>query len=107
MLKVRETHAERSRFPVIDIHTHISVSARSKAGVELAPRGSELNLIDQECCIVYIAAQIKKIVLEIGRISSRKINGIFVVRLKVIAKIEQVLQAPFHNYSLPGHAGAT
>ena len=37
MLQVRETQVERSRFPVIDIHTHISFSARSKNGVELAP----------------------------------------------------------------------
>src|ERR1700722_16276798 len=32
-----ETHVARSRFPVIDIHTHITVSAKSKNGVELAP----------------------------------------------------------------------
>ena len=43
MLEVRETHVERSRFPVIDIHTHISVSARSKAGVELAPERQYLG----------------------------------------------------------------
>lgn len=36
MLQVRETRVERARFPVIDIHTHISGSARSKDGVELA-----------------------------------------------------------------------
>ena len=34
MLQVKETHVERSRFPVIDIHTHISTAARSKKGVE-------------------------------------------------------------------------
>jgi predicted TIM-barrel fold metal-dependent hydrolase len=43
MLAVRETHVERSRFPVIDIHTHISISARSKAGVELAPERQYLG----------------------------------------------------------------
>lgn len=37
MLQVPETHVPRARFPVVDIHTHLSVSARSKAGVELAP----------------------------------------------------------------------
>jgi len=30
MLQVHETHVERSRFPVIDIHTHITVSAKSQ-----------------------------------------------------------------------------
>jgi predicted TIM-barrel fold metal-dependent hydrolase len=37
MLQVRETRVERARYPVIDIHTHISFSAKSKDGVELAP----------------------------------------------------------------------
>ena len=34
---VSETHVARSRFPVIDIHTHISFSQKSEKGVELAP----------------------------------------------------------------------
>jgi predicted TIM-barrel fold metal-dependent hydrolase len=36
MLHVSESHVERAKFPLIDIHTHISVSAKSEAGVELA-----------------------------------------------------------------------
>ena len=36
MLSVKQTRVERARFPLIDIHTHISGSARSQAGVELA-----------------------------------------------------------------------
>jgi hypothetical protein len=36
MLSVKETRVERARFPLIDIHTHISGSARSQAGVALA-----------------------------------------------------------------------
>lgn len=35
MLHVKETHVEQARYPVIDIHTHITVSAQSKAGVEM------------------------------------------------------------------------
>jgi predicted TIM-barrel fold metal-dependent hydrolase len=38
MLKVAETAVPRARFPVIDIHTHISFRASSKAGV---PKGEE------------------------------------------------------------------
>jgi predicted TIM-barrel fold metal-dependent hydrolase len=37
MLQVHETHVDRSRFPVIDVHTHITVSAKSENGVELSP----------------------------------------------------------------------
>jgi predicted TIM-barrel fold metal-dependent hydrolase len=37
MLQVPETHVARSCFHAIDIHTHITVSAKSMNGVELAP----------------------------------------------------------------------
>jgi predicted TIM-barrel fold metal-dependent hydrolase len=36
MLHAEETHVDRAAFPVIDVHTHITVSAKSKNGVELA-----------------------------------------------------------------------
>ena len=36
MLHVRETHVERSRYPVIDVHTHITESSKSVNGVALA-----------------------------------------------------------------------
>jgi predicted TIM-barrel fold metal-dependent hydrolase len=36
MLHAQETHIERAAFPVVDVHTHITVSAKSKNGVELA-----------------------------------------------------------------------
>jgi predicted TIM-barrel fold metal-dependent hydrolase len=47
MLQVPETHVPRSRFPLIDIHTHISVSAKSKNGVELAPERQYLGTPDE------------------------------------------------------------
>src|SRR5882757_42739 len=43
MLQVRETRVERARYPVIDIHTHIAFSAKSKDGVELAPERQYLG----------------------------------------------------------------
>ncbi len=36
MLHVRETHIERAKFRVIDIHTHLSWSVKSERGVELS-----------------------------------------------------------------------
>src|SRR3974390_2027736 len=36
MLRVKETRVDRSRFPVIDVHTHLSFSAKSENGVPLA-----------------------------------------------------------------------
>jgi predicted TIM-barrel fold metal-dependent hydrolase len=37
MLHVREARVERSRFPLIDFHTHISGSTKSENGVEVSP----------------------------------------------------------------------
>jgi predicted TIM-barrel fold metal-dependent hydrolase len=37
MLHVKETRVERARYPVIDIHTHLSFSMKVKNGVSLAP----------------------------------------------------------------------
>src|SRR5271166_359171 len=36
MLQVHESRIERAKFPVLDFHTHITTSARSENGVELA-----------------------------------------------------------------------
>jgi predicted TIM-barrel fold metal-dependent hydrolase len=37
MLHVKETHVVKARYPVIDIHTHLSFSAKSESGVNLSP----------------------------------------------------------------------
>jgi predicted TIM-barrel fold metal-dependent hydrolase len=43
MLHAQETQVERAAFPVIDVHTHITVSAKSKNGVELAAERTYLG----------------------------------------------------------------
>ena len=47
MLQVKETHVARSRFPVIDIHTHISGAVESKNGVELSPERQYFSSPDE------------------------------------------------------------
>jgi predicted TIM-barrel fold metal-dependent hydrolase len=42
MLQVPETHVARSRYPVIDIHTHFSFSRKEVNGVALAPERTYL-----------------------------------------------------------------
>src|SRR5436190_18933579 len=37
MLHVKQTPVERARYPVIDIHTHLSFSTKVENGVSLAP----------------------------------------------------------------------
>lgn len=43
MLQVHESNIERAKFPVIDVHTHISVAKRSEKGVELSPERQYLG----------------------------------------------------------------
>src|ERR1700722_6897905 len=40
MLHVKETLVERARFPVIDVHTHLSFSKKSTNGVSLSEERS-------------------------------------------------------------------
>ena len=47
MLQVKESHVARARFPVIDIHTHISVSAHSEKGVDITPERQYLSTPDE------------------------------------------------------------
>jgi hypothetical protein len=47
MLRVPETRIEKARFPAIDIHTHISVAARSSNGVELTPERQYLGTAEE------------------------------------------------------------
>jgi predicted TIM-barrel fold metal-dependent hydrolase len=47
MLHVKETRVERSRFPAVDIHTHISLSTKSENGIELAAARKYLGRPDE------------------------------------------------------------
>ena len=47
MLHVQETQVERAKFPVVDVHTHITVSAKSENGVGLAAERKHLGTPDE------------------------------------------------------------
>ena len=47
MLHVTETKVERARFPVVDVHTHISVSAKSQNGVDMTAQRQYLGQPDE------------------------------------------------------------
>jgi len=52
MLQVRETHIEKSRFPVFDVHTHITVSAKEENGVALVPERQYLGTADEMIAVM-------------------------------------------------------
>lgn len=43
MLHAQETHIERAAFPVVDFHTHITISAKSQNGVEVSAQRTYLG----------------------------------------------------------------
>jgi len=47
MLQVEEHRVERAKFPVIDFHTHITVSTKSENGVELSPSRQYLGTAEE------------------------------------------------------------
>ncbi len=47
MLHAHETHIERAKFPVIDVHTHITVSAKSEQGIDLGAERTYLATPDE------------------------------------------------------------
>src|SRR5258705_618180 len=47
MLQVHESHVEKSKYPLIDFHTHISLSVKSEHGVELAPERQYLGTAEE------------------------------------------------------------
>jgi predicted TIM-barrel fold metal-dependent hydrolase len=47
MLQAHESHVERSKFPLIDFHTHISGSKKSVRGVELSPDREYLGTAEE------------------------------------------------------------
>lgn len=61
MLHVQETRVERAKFPVVDVHTHITVSAKSQNGVELAAARTYLGQPD-ECLSVMDRKNIRAMV---------------------------------------------
>lgn len=47
MLHAAETHVPRAAFPVVDVHTHITVSAKEKNGVSLSAKRTYLGQPDE------------------------------------------------------------
>jgi len=61
MLLVHETQVDKAKFPVIDFHTHISVAAKSKNGVELVAERQYLGT-PKECLDVMDAKNMRAMV---------------------------------------------
>jgi predicted TIM-barrel fold metal-dependent hydrolase len=95
MLHVRETRVERARFPLIDIHTHISVSAKSEHGVDI---GAERNYLGtpEELLPVMDRKNIRSMVNLTGGFG----NGL----TDVISRYDQPFHDRFYSFAEPSYA---
>jgi predicted TIM-barrel fold metal-dependent hydrolase len=95
MLHVRETRVERARFPLIDIHTHISVSAKSEHGVDI---GAERNYLGtpEELLTVMDRKNIRSMVNLTGGFE----NGL----TDVISRYDQPFPDRFYSFAEPSYA---
>jgi predicted TIM-barrel fold metal-dependent hydrolase len=95
MLQVHETRVERSKFPVIDFHTHISVSAKSEKGVALSPDRHYLGT-PQECLAVMDRKNIKTMVNLTGGYES----GL----AEAVAKYDRAYPGRFITFTEPSYS---
>ena len=95
MLRVHESHIERSKFPNIDFHTHISGSTRSEKGVELSPDREYLGT-PQELLAVMDRKNIRAMVNLTGGYD----NGL----AEAVAKYDRAYPGRFYTFTEPSYS---
>ena len=95
MLQVHESQVERSRFPVIDFHTHISGSTQSERGVELSPDREYLGT-PQELLAVMERKNIRAMVNLTGGYD----NGL----TEAVAKYDHAYPGRFYTFTEPSYS---
>lgn len=95
MLQVHESHIERAKFPVIDFHTHISLSTKSEKGVELSPDRQYLGT-PQELLAVMDRKNIKTMVNLTGGYE----KGL----AEAVAKYDRAFPGRFYTFTEPSYS---
>jgi len=95
MLRVHESRVERSKFPCIDFHTHISVSTKSEKGVELSPDREYLGT-PQELLAVMDRKNIRAMVNLTGGYE----HGL----AEAVAKYDRAFPGRFYTFTEPSYS---
>ncbi len=95
MLHVHETRVERSKFPSIDFHTHISGSTKSEKGVELSPDREYLGA-PQELLAVMDRKNIRAMVNLTGGYE----GGL----AEAVAKYDRAYPGRFYTFTEPSYS---
>jgi predicted TIM-barrel fold metal-dependent hydrolase len=94
MLHVHESRVERARFPAVDIHTHISVSAKSQNGVALDAERIYLGKPGE-----LLRTMDNKNVRSMVNLTGGYDNGL----VDVIAKYDKAFPGRFYSFVEPGY----
>lgn len=92
MLHVPETHVERPRFPVVDVHTHITVSAKSKNGVDVSAERTYLGKPDE-----LLPLMDRKNIRAMVNLTGGYDDGL----AEVIAKYDKAYPGRFYSFAEP------
>jgi predicted TIM-barrel fold metal-dependent hydrolase len=95
MLQVRETHVDHARFPVIDIHTHITVSAKSKDGVELVPERQYLGTPEE-----LLAVMDRKNIRSMVNLTGGYDTGL----AEAVTKYDRAFRDRFYTFTEPSYS---
>jgi len=95
MLHVDESRVERSRFPLIDFHTHLSGSIKSEKGVELSPDREYLGT-PQELLAVMDRKNIRAMVNLTGGYD----HGL----AEAVAKYDRAYPGRFYTFTEPSYS---
>ncbi len=95
MLQVHVSRIERAKFPVIDFHTHISLSTKSEKGVELSPDRQYLGT-PQELLAVMDRKNIRTMVNLTGGYEKGLVEA--------VAKYDRVYPGRFYTFTEPSYS---
>ena len=95
MLHVHESRVERSKFPLIDFHTHISVSTKSENGVELAPDREYLGAPQE-----LIAVMERKNIRAMVNLTGGYDNGL----AETVTKYDRAYPGRFYTFTEPAYS---
>jgi len=92
MLHVHESHVERSKFPCIDFHTHISGSTKSERGIELSPDREYLGTAQE-----LLAVMDRKNIRAMVNLTGGYDNGL----AEAVAKYDHAFSGRFFTFTEP------
>jgi predicted TIM-barrel fold metal-dependent hydrolase len=95
MLQVHASHIERSKFPLIDFHTHISGSAKSERGVELSAERQYLGTPEE-----LLAVMDRKNIRAMVNLTGGYEHGL----AEAVAKYDRIHPGRFYTFTEPSYS---